>query len=80
MFHAKTKHIEVHYHYVQEKVFAHEIDLVYVSTHEQVADIFTNSLVIEKMQRFQAMLGVQDFGLRLRGSVRKSSSMGDPSR
>ena len=78
VFHARTKHIEVHYHYVQEKVLAHEIDLVYVSTHEQVADIFTKSLGAEKMQRFQAMLGVQDFGLSLRGSVRTSSSTCDP--
>ena len=70
VFHARTKHIEVHYHYVQEKVLAHEIDLVYVSTHEQVADIFTQSLGAEKMQRFRAMLGVLDFGLSLRRSVR----------
>ena len=52
VFHARTKHIEVHYHYVQEKVLAHEIDLVYVFTHEQVADNFTKSLGAEKMQRF----------------------------
>ena len=78
VFHARTKHIEVHYHYVQEKVLAHEIDLVYVSTHEQVADIFTKSLGAKKIQRFRAMLGVQDFGLSLRGSVRTSSSTCDP--
>ena len=34
LFHARTKHIEVHYHYVREKVLAHKIDLVYVNTHE----------------------------------------------
>ena len=33
-FHARTKHIEVHYHYVCEKVLAGDIDLVYVSTQE----------------------------------------------
>lgn len=36
VFHASTKHIEV-----PEKVFAGKNDLVYVSTHEKVADIFT---------------------------------------
>ena len=80
VFHARTKHIEVHYHYVQEKVLAHEIDLVYVSSHEQVVDIFTKSLGVEKMQRFRAMLGVQDFGLSLRGSVDISSSAYDSPR
>jgi hypothetical protein len=32
MFHARTKHIEVHYHFIREKVLAGEIDLIYVST------------------------------------------------
>ena len=52
MFHVRTKHIEVHYHYVREKVLAHEIELVYVNTHEQVANIFTKSLGLEKMHKF----------------------------
>ena len=49
VFHARTKHIEVHYHYVREKVLAGDIDLVYVSTQEQVANIFTKSLGVEKL-------------------------------
>ena len=32
VFHARTKHIEVYYHYVHEKVLAGDIDLVYVNT------------------------------------------------
>ena len=32
IFHARTKHIEVHYHYVCEKVLEADIYLVYVST------------------------------------------------
>ena len=43
MFHAKTKHIEAHYHYIQERVLSSDIDLVYVSTKEQVADNFYKS-------------------------------------
>ena len=78
VFHARTKHIEVHYHYIREKVLAQEIDLVYVGTHEQVADIFTKSLGAEKLHKFRDMLGVQDFGLSLRGSVERSSSTCDP--
>ena len=34
VFHARTKHIEVYYHYVREKVLAREIDMVYVNTNE----------------------------------------------
>ena len=52
VFHARTKHIEVHYHFVREKVLAGEIDLVYVSTQDQIADIFTKELGTEKLQKF----------------------------
>ena len=52
VFHARNKNIEVHYHYVWEKVLAHEIKLVYVNTHDQVVDVYTKSLGAEKMQRF----------------------------
>ena len=34
VYHARTKHIEVHYHFVREKVLAGEVDLVYVNTKE----------------------------------------------
>jgi hypothetical protein len=40
VYHARTKHIEVHYHFIREKVLAKEIDLIHVSTKYQVADIF----------------------------------------
>ena len=49
VYHARTKHIEVHYHFIQERVLAGEIDLVYVSTEDQVADIFTKALGVEKL-------------------------------
>ena len=74
VFHARTKHIEVHYHYVREKVLAREIDMVYVNTNEQVADIFTKSLGAEKQHRFWSMMEVQDIGLSLRRSVEISRS------
>ena len=58
VFHARTKHIEVHHHFVREKVIEGEVDLQYVSTNEQVADIFTKGLSIEKHAHFKDMLGV----------------------
>ena len=52
MFHARTKHIEVHYHFFRERVLDGDIDLTYVRTDEQVADIFTKALGAEKLRRF----------------------------
>ena len=74
VFYAWTKHIEVHYHIIREKVLSSDIDLVYVNTEEQVADIFTKALGAEKLQRFRVMLGVQELDLSSRGSVEMSSS------
>ena len=52
MFQARTKHIEVHYHFIRERVWAGDIDLVYVNTEEQVANIFTKALGDEKLHKF----------------------------
>ena len=77
IFHVRTKHIEVHFHYVHEKVLAGHVDLVYVRTEEQVANIFTKCVGAKKLNRFRNMIGVQDYRLSLRGSIEISSSTYD---
>ncbi len=74
VYHARTKHIEVHYHFIREKVIAKEIDLIHVSTENQVADIFTKALGTDKLKKFRKMLGVLEVDLNLKGSVENSSS------
>ncbi len=74
VYHARTKHIEVHYHFIREKILVKEIDLIHVSTEDQVADIFTKALGINKLKRFRKMLGVLEVDLSLRGNVENSSS------
>ncbi|XP_017696618.2 uncharacterized mitochondrial protein AtMg00810-like [Phoenix dactylifera] len=44
VFHARTKHIEVDYHFVREKVQSKELRLARISTQDQPADIFTKPL------------------------------------
>jgi hypothetical protein len=74
VYHARTKHIEVHYHFIREKVIAKEIDLIHVSTEDQVVDIFTKALSTDKLRKFRKMLGVLKVDLSLKGSVENSSS------
>jgi hypothetical protein len=69
VYHARTKHIEVHYHFIKEKVLTKEIDLIHVSTEDQVANIFTKALGTNKLKKLQKMLGVLEVDLSLRGSV-----------
>ncbi len=45
VYHVRTKHIEVHYHFIREKILK-EIKLIHVNTENQVVDIF-NSCSIE---------------------------------
>jgi hypothetical protein len=56
VYHVRTKHIEVHYHFIGEKVLAKEIDLIHVNTKDQVADIFTKALSTDKLRKFRKCL------------------------
>ncbi|MCO5573731.1 hypothetical protein L7F22_027505 [Adiantum nelumboides] len=78
VFHARTKHIEVHYHFIKERVLDGSINLTFVRTDEQLADIFTKALEAEKLQQFRVTLGVQELAMRLRRSVEISSSIHGP--
>ncbi len=73
--HARTKHIEVHYHFIKEKVLAKEINLIHVNIENQVVDIFTKALRIDKLRKFRKMFGVLEVDLSSRGSVENSSSI-----
>jgi hypothetical protein len=65
----------VHYHFVREKVLAKEIDLIHVSTENQVVDIFTKALSTDKLRKFKKILGVLKMDLSLKGSVENSNSI-----
>ncbi|GKC99658.1 integrase [Tanacetum coccineum] len=41
---ARTKHVEINYHFVQEKVAQGHLRVQHISTHDQIADIFTKPL------------------------------------
>jgi hypothetical protein len=72
--HARTKHIEVHYHFIRKKVLAREIDFIHVNTEDQIVDNFTKALGIDKLRKFRKMLSVLEVDLSLRGNVENSSS------
>lgn len=44
VFHKRTKHIDVQFHFIREKFEEDNFELEYINTDEQVADILTKSL------------------------------------
>ena len=58
IFHARIKHIEVHYQYIREKVFKGKIEMVPTKTDEQFAYIFTKDLNKVKFEKFREALGM----------------------
>ncbi|MCO5559957.1 hypothetical protein L7F22_013561 [Adiantum nelumboides] len=59
--HARTKHIEVHYHNVWERLSVGEINLAYVPTQDNLADLFTKALSPEKFEAFYKALSLLPF-------------------
>ncbi|MCO5584060.1 hypothetical protein L7F22_037982 [Adiantum nelumboides] len=61
ILHARTKYIEVNYHYVRERLSAQEISLAYVPTQDNLANLFTKALAREKFEAFRKVLGLFAF-------------------
>ena len=59
VFHDKSKHIEIKYHYIRDMVKRGEMKLQYVATDDhQIADVLTKPLDRVKFEYFREKLGV----------------------
>ena len=58
VFQDRSKHIEIKYHFIKDYVQRGVIELQYISTDEQVADILTKSLGRGKHIHFRDKMGV----------------------
>eukprot|EP00253_Pinus_taeda_P010509 PITA_10509 len=58
VMHSKTKHIPIKYHFLCEQVAEQNINLEYINTKEQIADIFTKPLPREAFEHLRRKIGV----------------------
>ena len=52
VYHARTKHIDIYYHWIREQVAKRSIHVEFVSTHDNIADIMTKALPEPKVNLF----------------------------
>ena len=58
VFHARTKHIEVDYHFARERVAQKLLEIRFISTHDQLADGFTKPLAVRRLENFRRNLNL----------------------
>jgi len=58
IFLARTKHVEIQYHFIREKVLQGEIYLEHINTDKQIADLFTKGLSVNKFESLCQQLGM----------------------
>ncbi|RVW58434.1 Retrovirus-related Pol polyprotein from transposon RE1 [Vitis vinifera] len=67
VFHARTKHIEVDFHFIREKVANRDISLQFIGSYDQPADIFTKGLSLARFCLLRDKLMVVSLPISLRG-------------
>jgi len=77
IYHARTKHMEVDYHFIREKVLHKDITISHLSTHDQCADIFTKGLTATRFNFLRNKLMIVASPISLRGAV-KTEDHKDP--
>ena len=60
MFHGRSKHIDIKYHFIRQCVERGQIIVKRVSTDEQKADALTKALPVAKLVVMRHLLGVRD--------------------
>eukprot|EP00253_Pinus_taeda_P026487 PITA_26487 len=58
--HQRSKHIELHMHFIRKLIHDHVLEVQYCSTNDQVVDIFTKALTEVKFTKLRFMVGVQE--------------------
>lgn len=60
VFHGRSKHIDIRYHFIRECVERGEIVVKYVRSEEQRADVLTKLMATQKFEQMRELLGIKD--------------------
>ncbi|GAB2277331.1 hypothetical protein Dimus_039228 [Dionaea muscipula] len=62
VYHDRSKHIDVRFHFLREAIAREDVELVFVRTEFQAADILTKPLGFQAFSKLRALLGVTSQG------------------
>jgi hypothetical protein len=70
IYHARTKHVEVDYHFIHKKFLHKDITISHLSTHDQCADIFIKGLTVAQFLFLRNKLMIVAPPISLWGAVK----------
>ncbi|GKG04957.1 hypothetical protein Tco_0315344 [Tanacetum coccineum] len=59
--HSRSKYIDIRFHFIKEQVENGVVELYFINTEYQLADIFTKALSRERIEFFINKLGMRSF-------------------
>ncbi|KOM55883.1 hypothetical protein LR48_Vigan10g177500 [Vigna angularis] len=60
VYHERSKHIDVRFHFIREKIKEGSVELEHVGTKQQIADIFTKPLPAVIFHEYRKLIGMKD--------------------
>ena len=60
LFHGRTKHIGIRYHFVREQVKKKNVEIIYCPSEEMIADMLTKGLSQVKFEKLHELVGIKE--------------------
>jgi EAL domain-containing protein (putative c-di-GMP-specific phosphodiesterase class I) len=73
VFHARTKHVEIDFHFVRDRVADKSLEIRFIPSSDQLADVLTKPLVSQRFQHLCHKLNVRSSPLILREGIKDTT-------
>ena len=60
MFHERTKHIDIKYHFIRDQIEKGKLKVCKISTHDNLADMLTKPVPVAKFELCSSLVGIMD--------------------